>query len=146
MRSYFYRYPAAAHSRKLLRHAFLGCGHAAFRKQLTVVSQRAIAAGLVSQVHADRDRPFFSSCCPFRTLLHGAILFHGRSPFALRVRLIGSLSHPAGGRPSHSISVTWDSVLVRELAAKDDDRRFGKLVERIRGAGRYGRFGWRAVG
>src|SRR5713226_6675530 len=104
MRSYFYRYPAAAHSRKLLRHAFLGCGHAAFRKQLTVVSQRAIAAGLVSQVHADRDRPFFSSCCPFRTLLHGAILFHGRSPFALRVRLIGSLSHPAGGRPSHSIS------------------------------------------
>src|SRR5713226_6005704 len=106
MRSYFYRYPAAAHSRKLLRHAFHGCGHAAFRKQLTVVSQRAIAAGLVSQVHADRDRPFFSSCCPFRTLLHGAILFHGRSPFALRVRLIGSLSHPAGGRPSHSISVT----------------------------------------
>src|SRR6266849_423054 len=112
MRSYFYRYPAAAHSRKLLRHAFLGCGHAAFRKQLTVVSQRAIAAGLVSQVHADRDRPFFSSCCPFRTLLHGAILFHGRSPFALRVRLIGSLSHPAGGRPSHSIS---EPLLSREI-------------------------------
>src|SRR5258708_8817418 len=87
MGAHFQGHRAPPHSRKLLPHGFAARRHAAFRHHLAVVPDHAVAAGLVSQVHADRDRPFAPGCRPFRTLGSGAILFHGRSPFALRVRI-----------------------------------------------------------
>src|SRR5580658_9893287 len=94
MASYLHRYPAPAHPGKLLRNGFLGRRHAAF-PLLIVTSQHAIAAGFVSQVHADRDQPFFTTCCSLRTLRDGAILLHGRSPLHFECVSIGSLTHPA---------------------------------------------------
>src|SRR5205814_8487663 len=98
---------------KPLRHALSGRTHAAFRHQLPVVTHHAVAAGLVAQVQSDRGRPCVPGCRPLRTLGSGAILFHGRSPFLhFECVSIGSLSHPAGDRPSHSISVSALSITV----------------------------------
>src|SRR6266852_8367708 len=112
MRSYFHRYPASTHCAQSLRQLLLCRCYAAFFHHLTVTIQYAVAAGFIPQVHADCDPSFR----PFPTLLTSVILLHGRSPFALRVRSIGSLSHPAGGRPSHPIS-DWLSARCEVVAS-----------------------------
>src|ERR1700720_352595 len=99
MRSYFHGHPAPAHPGKLLRHGFLGGGHAALRQLFSVLSQHPIAAGLVSPVHADRDRPSFTSGCPFRTLWDGAILFHGRFPLHFECASLGAYRIPLEAGP-----------------------------------------------
>ena len=99
MGSHFHRHAAAAHPGKPLRQSLPGGRHGAFRRHLAVGSQNTIAAALVSQVHADRNRPFCANCCPLRTLFDGAILLHGRSPLHFECVSIGSLSHPAEAGP-----------------------------------------------
>src|SRR5438477_333865 len=56
----------------------------------------------IGMIHTDRQllllQNFVSQC------LHSANLLHSRSPFcALSASIIGSVSHPAGDRPSHLI-------------------------------------------
>src|SRR5207302_8174755 len=63
--------------------------------RLPCMVQDVVATASIAYIYADGELP---------RRLNLAILFHGRSPFALRVRsIIGSLTHPAGDRPSHPI-------------------------------------------
>src|ERR1700730_18899232 len=123
MRPHFYRYPAPPHPAKLLVHRFLGRTDASFRHRLAPSSQHAIPAGLVSQVHADRIRPCLSSCCPFRTLCCGVILFHGRSPFALRVRYWELIASRRGIGPLIPSLLRSAAVSTRVFSAAPARRR-----------------------
>src|SRR5215813_12095548 len=103
MGPHFDRHTTWLHGCEDLRHSLFGGRHAGLPQHLPVLVQHAIPARLVPQVYSNGH-----VCCPgrlhsrFRTLATTAILLHGRSPFALQVR-IGSLTYPAGGRLSHSI-------------------------------------------
>ena len=104
MRSHFDRDPTLWQATKSLLHPFLSRRHLAFPHHLSFAVQHIIVAGLVSQVHADRDRSL-AGLAPLRTLWTSVILLHGRFSFLhLECVSIGSLPHPAGDRPSHSIS------------------------------------------
>src|SRR5437016_12245184 len=113
MSSHLHRHPATAQAAEFFRQSFPRRRHAAFPDDVALIVQHAIPAGLVAQVHADRDRPLARLAGSPRTLFSSDILFHSRSPFAPRVRTIGSLSHPAGGRPSHSISEMRPHIISR---------------------------------
>src|SRR5947208_15250968 len=93
MGSYFHGQSAPAHGSKRLVHPFLGGRHAAFRHDLALAIQHAIPAAFISQVHADGHRPCMTGWSPLRTLVRvalwlGAILLHGWSSFAIRLRFL----------------------------------------------------------
>src|ERR1039457_6609923 len=109
---YFNRDPTPWQATKSLLHPFLGRRHRTLSHHLSVAVGHIIVARLVSQIHADRKRflPRFAPCLPpcllpLRTLWTSVILLHGRFSFCtLSASILGSLPHPAGDRPSHSIS------------------------------------------
>src|SRR5262249_26780647 len=103
MGPHFDRHTTWLHGCEDLRHSLLGSRHAGLPRHLPVLVQHAIPARLVPQGYSN-GHVFFPGRLRFHfpTLSTTALLLHGRSPFALRVR-IGSLTHPAGGRLSHSI-------------------------------------------
>src|ERR1035441_9674249 len=112
---YFNRDPTPWQATKSLLHPFLGRRHRTLSHHLSVAVGHIIVARLVSQIHADRKRflPRFAPCLPpcllpLRTLWTSVILLHGRFSFCtLSASILGSLPHPAGDRPSHSISATF---------------------------------------
>src|ERR1035438_2255920 len=115
MRPYLDCDPTPRQAAKPLLHPFLGRRHRAFSHHLAFTVHHIVVARLVAQVHSDRQRSFADSF-PLRTLRTSVILLHGRFSFCTSSAFpIGSLSHPAGGRPSHSISVmSFRTATVRE--------------------------------
>src|ERR1017187_66759 len=115
---YFNRDPTPWQATKSLLHPFLGRRHRTLSHHLSVAVGHIIVARLVSQIHSGRKRflPRFCpsllsrllpllSLLPLRTLWTSVILLHGRFSFCtLSASILGSLPHPAGDRPSHSIS------------------------------------------
>src|ERR1035438_8440694 len=84
---HFDRDPTLWQVTKPLFHPFLSRRHGAFAHHLSLAVQHIIVTGLVSQVHADRNRSL-AGFAPLRTLQTSAILLHGRfSFFAPRVRI-----------------------------------------------------------
>src|SRR5207248_11603240 len=88
--------------RKCLLHRFRCHRHFLLQNDCARFIQNAVARPAISQIHTDRQllllQNFVSQC------LHSANLLHSRSPFcALSASIIGSVSHPAGDRPSHLI-------------------------------------------
>src|ERR1700694_3726366 len=88
---------------KGLLHRFR-CGRQfLFQNDLACFIQNTVERPAISQIQADRQllllEHFALEC------LHSANLFHSRSPFgcASSASTIGSVSHPAGDRPSHPI-------------------------------------------
>src|SRR6266536_3053674 len=92
------------------------CGrHLPFTPHFAGFLQDAIAAGVVPEVQPDGQPRFachvtdralrFFQC--LLVLFRSAMLLHSRSPFCTSSAFsMGSLTHPAGDRPSHTISVT----------------------------------------
>src|ERR1039457_474210 len=109
---YFNRDPPPWQATKSLLHPFLGRRHRTLSHHLSVAVGHIIVAPLFSQLHGARKRflPRFAPCLPpcllpLRTLWTSVILLHGRFSFCtLSASILGSLPHPAGDRPSHSIS------------------------------------------
>src|SRR5207302_1847237 len=113
MRPHFHCNPAPRYGAEHLRYGFFGASDASFQHHFALFVQHAIAAALISQVQADRDRASLPArllagpvdfpahfVCPFtRALFRDVILLHGRLLFALRVRshweLIASRWEPA---------------------------------------------------
>src|ERR1035438_2682476 len=109
---HFDRDPTLWQVTKPLFHPFLSRRHGAFAHHLSLAVQHIIVTGLVSQVHADRNRSL-AGFAPLRTLQTSAILLHGRfSFFAPRVRihweLIASRWGPAF---SFHLGYPWETVL-----------------------------------
>src|SRR5580700_2967398 len=89
--------------------------------------------GLLHPTHSrtTSDRPDPNRSSPFvfekfaRECLHSVSLFHSRSPFlcALSTSNIGSVSHPAGDRPSHPICETalWEYGIWRQRKSRCTD-------------------------
>ena len=113
MRPHFHCNPAPRYGAEHLRYGFFGASDASFQHHFALFVQHAIAAALISQVQADRDRAFLLARLlpgiadftayfvrpPARALFGDVILLHGRLLFALRVRshweLIASRWEPA---------------------------------------------------
>ena len=79
------------------------------RGLVAVFVENAVMAAAISQVDAHRRPPGDVAACPGgRGLFRSVMLLHGRFPFCT-LRCVewspGSLSHPGGNRPSHSIYV-----------------------------------------
>src|ERR1700738_781734 len=92
--------PAVRHRTKHLADTGLRCSNTALFDNYSITVQYAVAAVLISQVHADRHRPRVACLRHLlQTPLRTATLPHGRSPSALRVRfpweLIASRRRPA---------------------------------------------------
>ena len=91
----FQRNHRRRHPRELLPVRFRRGLYFPLATRLPGLVQDVVATASIAYIYADGELP---------RRLNLAILFHGRSPFALRVRsIIGSLTHPAGDRPSHPI-------------------------------------------
>src|SRR5450631_1079800 len=80
MRPHFDCDPTPWQGTKLLFHPFLGGRRRAFSQHLPCAVHHIIVAGLVSQVHADRNR-LLAGFAPLRTLRTSVILLHGRFSF-----------------------------------------------------------------
>src|ERR1700745_1401699 len=82
-----------------------------FRKDFARFIQNAVARPAIAEVHTNRELVSFENLVSIYP--NSASLFHSRSPFhcALSTSNIGSVSHPAGDRPSHLIC-SWSNQLV----------------------------------
>src|SRR5258708_692551 len=92
------RYPL-----KGLLHRFRCRRHFLFQNDFSCFIQNTVERPAISQIHTDRQLLLLEN---FVTkYLHSANLLHSRSPFycASSTSNIGSVSHPAGDRPSHLI-------------------------------------------
>src|SRR5260370_8849394 len=97
--------PAVRHRTECLADACLGCSNTALFDNYSVTVQYAVAAVLISQVHADGHRPRVACLRHLlQTPLRTATLPHGRSPSALGVRFPWELIPSRRTRPSHPIS------------------------------------------
>src|SRR6266481_4454716 len=87
--------------RKCLLHRFRYHRHFLFQKDSPRFIQNAIARRAISKIHTDRQPLLLENFT--LEYLHSANLLHSRSPFlcASSTSIIGSVSHPAGDRPSH---------------------------------------------
>src|SRR5712664_4061573 len=87
---------------KCLFYRFRCRRHFLFQNDLSCFIQNTVERPAISQIHTDRQLLLLEN---FVTkYLHSANLLHSRSPFcALSTSFIGSVSHPAGDRPSHPI-------------------------------------------
>src|SRR5580700_5244172 len=76
-----------------------------FQNDFACFIQNTVERPAVSQIQSDSELVLFENLDPLYH--HSANLLHCRSPFcALSASFIGSVSHPAGDRPSHPI---WPS-------------------------------------
>src|SRR5882672_388274 len=74
-----------------------------FQNDLACFIQNTVERPAISEVHTNRELVSFEN--HVSVYPNSASLFHSRSPFlcALSTSNIGSVSHPAGDRPSHPI-------------------------------------------
>src|SRR5438309_2376160 len=88
---------------KCLLHRFRCRRHFLFRKNFARFIQNAVARPAIAEVHTNRELVSFENHVSIYP--NSANLFHCRSPFhcASSTSNIGSVSHPAGDRPSHPI-------------------------------------------
>src|SRR3982075_3433717 len=95
------RYP-----RKYLLHCFRCRRHFLFQKDFACFIQNAVERPAIAEVQTNRELVSFENHVSIYP--NSANLFHCRSPFhcASSTSNIGSVSHPAGDRPSHPIWLT----------------------------------------
>src|ERR1700682_5833499 len=88
---------------KCLLHRFPCRRHFLFEKDLSCFIQNAVERPAIAEVQTNRELVSFEN--HVSAYPNSASLFHSRSPFlcALSTSNIGSVSHPAGERPSHPI-------------------------------------------
>src|ERR1700724_2896300 len=73
-----------------------------FQNDFSCLIQNTVERPAVSQIHSDGELVLFENLHPLAH--HSANLLHCRSPFcASSASFTGSVSHPAGDRPSHPI-------------------------------------------
>src|SRR5216684_4207239 len=91
---------------KYLFHRFRCRRHFLFQKNFARFIQNAVARPAIAEVHTNRELVSFENHVSIYP--NSANLFHCRSPFhcASSTSNIGSVSHPAGDRPSHLILLT----------------------------------------
>src|SRR6201984_55355 len=87
---------------KCLFHRFRCRRHFLFQKDFARFIQNAVERPAIAEVQTNRELVSFENHVSIYP--NSASLFHGRSPFlcALSTSNIGSVSHPAGDRPSPS--------------------------------------------
>src|SRR5246127_5864631 len=92
------RYPL-----KCLLHRFRCRRHFLFQKEFPRFIQNAVVRPAIAEVQTNRELVSFENHVSIYP--NSASLFHSRSPFpcATSTSNIGSVSHPAGDRPSHLI-------------------------------------------
>src|SRR6266480_4732779 len=88
---------------KYLFHRFRCRRHFLFQKDFARFIENAVVRPAIAEVHTNRELVSFENHVSIYP--NSASLFHSRSPFhcALSTSNIGSVSHPAGDRPSHPI-------------------------------------------
>src|ERR1700687_511272 len=88
---------------KGLLHRFRCRRQLLFQNDLACFIQHTVERPAISQIQTDRQLLLLEKFA--LEYLNSASLFHSRSPFlcALSTSNIGSVSHPAGDRPSHPI-------------------------------------------
>src|SRR6266853_6719382 len=88
---------------KGLLHRLLSRRQFLFQNDLSCFIQNTVERPAISQIQSHRQLLLFENFA--LECLHSASLFHSRSPFrcASSASTIGSVSHPAGDRPSHPI-------------------------------------------
>src|ERR1700674_1517774 len=88
---------------KCLLHRFRCRRHFLFQKDFARFIQNAVERPAIAKVQTNRELVSFENHVSIYP--NGVSLFHGRSPFlcALSTSNLGSVSHPAGDRPSHPI-------------------------------------------
>src|ERR1017187_1480862 len=88
---------------KCLLHRFRCRRNFLFQKDFACFIQNAVERPAITKVQTNRELVSFENHVSIYP--NSASLFHSRSPFpcALSTSNIGSVSHPAGDRPSHPI-------------------------------------------
>src|SRR6202167_829090 len=88
---------------KGLLHRFRCRWQSLFQNDLACFIQNTVERPAISQIQTDRQLLLLENFV--LEYLYSASLFHSRSPFgcASSASTIGSVSHPAGDRPSHPI-------------------------------------------
>src|ERR1700674_2653964 len=91
---------------KCLLHRFRCRRHFLFQKDFACFIQNAVERPAITKVQTNRELVSFENHVSIYP--NGVSLFHSRSPFlcALSTSNLGSVSHPAGDRPSHPICET----------------------------------------
>ena len=101
MGSRFQSYETSRHLCKGLFQRFRRRRHSLFPQDFPRFIQDAVARPVISKIHTDRQPLLLENFT--LEYLYSANLLHSRSPFlcASSTSNIGSVSHPAGDRPSH---------------------------------------------
>src|SRR6202030_3722458 len=88
---------------KRLLHRFPCRRHFLFQNDFACFIQNTVKRPTIPQIHTDRELLLLENFVA--NSLHSANLLHRPSPFlcALSTSNLGSVSHPAGDRPSHPI-------------------------------------------
>src|SRR5260370_42595595 len=105
---------------KGLLHRFRCRRQFLFQNDLACFIQNTVERPAISEVQTNRELVSFENHVSIYP--NSASLFHSRSPFlcALSTSNIGSVSHPAGDRPSHPICETGLSeCMVRRRVASE---------------------------
>src|SRR6267143_6766562 len=91
---------------KCLFHRFRCRRHFLFQNDFPRFIQNTVERPAIAEVHTNRELVSFENHVSIYP--NSASLFHSRSPFhcASSTSNIGSVSHPAGDRPSHPIWLT----------------------------------------
>src|SRR5690348_4450295 len=108
MRPRLHRYATPRHATEYLLHGFR-CGRQfVLQNDFSCFIQNAVRTEAISQIHTNGELSFKNA---FSTRAHSANLLHCRSPFlcALSTSIIGSVTHPAGDRPSHPNLINAES-------------------------------------
>src|SRR5258708_36317798 len=106
--------------RKCLLHRFRCHRDFLFQKDSSPFIQNAVTRRAISKIHTDRQPLLLENFT--LEYLYSANLLHSRSPFlcASSTSIIGSVSHPAGDRPSHPNLINaanrTSGVMVRDLS------------------------------
>src|SRR5260370_20755238 len=99
--------------RKCLLHRFRCHRDFLFQKDSSPFIQNAVTRRAISKIHTDRQPLLLENFT--LEYLYSANLLHSRSPFlcASSTSIIGSVSHPAGDRPSHPNLINGSQNLLR---------------------------------
>ena len=98
---------------KCLFHRFRCRRHFLFQNDSLRFIQNAVARPAISKIQTDRQPLLLENFA--LEYLHSANLLHRRSPFLVlkSTSIVGSVTHPAGDRPSHPNLVNTDTVNVK---------------------------------
>src|SRR6266853_6911355 len=117
---------------KYLLHRFRCRRHFLFQKDFTRFIQNAVTRPAIAEVHTNRE--LVSSENHVSIYPNSANLFHCRSPFhcASSTSNIGSVSHPAGDRPSHPIWLTQPKSDKSRLVSSDAIDESGNAWQQLK--------------